>query len=740
MTSSSRQPWSPLSGLKFLTTAARMGFTAFSEGRLTASPARWLIDLRHLYGLMRGSSVQASGPPAGGAAPLERDAFIAAAQQRLASFLRDGRTLDLTPQGQPSVSVLLVLHNRAELTLGCIESLLAQDGVRFEVVIVDNASTDDTPALLDRLRGATTIRSPENLGFLHACNLAAGSARGDYLLFLNNDTVVHAGTVAAALETIARDPSIGAVGGRLVFPDGRLQEAGSIIWNDGSCLGYGRGDAPWQARYAFERDVDFCSAAFLLTGRDRFNALGGFDPRYEPAYYEDADYCVRLWKAGARVVYNPRAVVTHVEFGSAASAARAVTMQLERRATFVDAHRAWLARQPAPQPARPRTASARARDGLRILVVDDRVPRRSMGFGFPRAAALVSSLVQLGHSVTLLPTSAGDEDLERAYVDIPRRVEVVSGDVSQRVRDLFQERQGEYDVVLVSRSHNVAMLQARLGPPPAWMRGAAVVYDAEAVTAHREAARRRLHGPPLTEDEAGRLVRDELALALEAGAVLAVSEAERAAFENVCPGRVHLVGHAVPATPTASPVENRREILFVGAFHELSPNEDAARWFLTAVLPIVRARLGDTVKVSIIGPDPPEAVARFAGPGIDVPGPVPDLRQAYDRARVFIAPTRFAAGIPLKVVDAAAHGVPAVVTPLLASQLAWTPGEELLVGDGPQAFAESCIRLFDDAALWARIRRAALARIERDYAPEVFTARLGAALDRVTARVEVSPR
>ena len=485
--------------------------------------------------------------------PLERDAFIAAAQQRLASFLADGRTLDLTPPAHPAVSVLLVLHNRAELTLACLESLVAQDGVRFEVVIVDNASTDDTGVLLDRLRGVETIRSPENLGFLRACNLAARAARGDCLLFLNNDTVVHPGSVAAALDTLARDPSIGAVGGRLVFPDGRLQEAGSIIWNDGSCLGYGRGDSPWLAPYAFERDVDFCSAAFLLTPRSRFTALGGFDPRYEPAYYEDADYCVRLWKAGARVVYDPRAVVTHVEFGSAASAARAVTMQLERRSTFVDAHRAWLARQPAPLPARPRTASARAGQGLRILVVDDRVPRRSMGFGFPRAAALVSSLVELGHSVTLLPTSAGDEDLERAYVDIPRRVEVVSGDVSQRVRDLFQERQGEYDVVLVSRSHNVAMLRARLGPPPAWMPGAAVVYDAEAVTAYREAARRRLQGAPMTEDEAGRLVRDELALALEAGAVLAVSEAERAAFDRVCPGRVHLVGHAVPANADSIP-------------------------------------------------------------------------------------------------------------------------------------------------------------------------------------------
>ena len=736
VTSGSQQHLSPFSRFRFLTTAARMAAAAYSEGRLTASPTRWLIDLRHLYGLMRQSQA-ASAPPAA-AAPAERDAFVAAAQARLTSFLRDGRTLDLTPPAHPAVSVLLVLYNRAELTLGCIESLLGQEGLSVELVIVDNASTDDTGVLLDRLRGVRVIRSQENLGFLRACNVAAGEARGDYLLFLNNDTVLHPGSVAAALDTIARDPSIGAVGGRLVYPDGRLQEAGSIIWSDGSCLGYGRGDSPWLAPYAFQRDVDFCSAAFLLTPRSRFAALGGFDPRYEPAYYEDADYCVRLWKAGTRVVYDPRAIVTHVEFGSAASAARAVTMQLERRTAFVDAHRAWLEHQPAPTPAAPRRASARARRGLRILVVDDRVPRHAMGFGFPRAAALVSSLVQQGHSVTLLPTSAGDEDLERAYGDIPRCVEVVSGDVTQRVRDVFRERQGEYDVVLVSRSHNMAMLRARLGPPSGWMAGAVVIYDAEAVTAQRDAARRRLQGDPLTEDESSQFVRDELSLARDVGAVLAVSEGERTAFDAVCPGRVHLVGHALEATPSTTAAGARREILFVGAFHELSPNEDAARWFLTTALPILRGRLGHDVQVTIAGPDPPATLTRFKEPGVEVTGAVPDLRPLYDRARVFVAPTRFAAGIPLKLLDAAANGVPAVATPLLAGQLGWTSGQELLTGDDPQSFAESCARLFEDEALWTRIRLAALARIERDYTPEVFAAQLGAALDRVTARAAVS--
>lgn len=724
---------SSFSRLQFLTTAVRMAVTALSEGRLTASPSRWLIDLRHLHGLMRPrpqSSDSTTSPD--DRVPLDRDAFIAAARDRLAAFLEQGTVLDLTPPAHPQVSVLLVLHNRAELTLGCLESLVAQQGVGLEVVIVDNASTDQTPALLGRLRGVRTIHSPENLGFLRACNAAARVARGDYLLFMNNDTVVRPGSVAAALDTITGDSSIGAVGARLVFPDGRLQEAGSIIWNDGSCLGYGRNDSPWLPAYGFERDVDFCSAAFLLTPRSRFAALSGFDQRFQPAYYEDADYCVRLWKSGARVVYDPRAIVTHVEFGSAASAARAVTMQLERRAAFVEAHRDWLRGQPAPAPARPRRASARSGARLRILMVDDRVPRRAMGFGFPRAAAMVSAMVQLGHSVTLLPTSAGDEDLERAYLDIPRRVEVVGGDVSGRVRELFAERQGEYDVVVVSRSHNMAMLRAKLGPPRAWMPGAAIVYDAEAVTARRDVTRLGLQGSPLTDAEAGRLVADELALARDVDAVMAVSELERAAFDAVCAGRVHLIGHAVEPAPSPAAAEARREILFVGAFHELSPNGDAAVWFLTEVLPLVRARLGDGVRVTIAGPDPPEALRRLQGPGIDLRGSVPDLGPLYDRARVFIAPTRFAAGIPLKVLDAAAHGVPAVVTPLLASQLSWTPGRDLLAADDPQGFADACIRLFEDDGLWACIRGAALARIEQRFSPRVFSAALDAALASLT--------
>ena len=577
------------------------------------------------------------------------------------------------------------------------------------------------------MHGAQIIRPGENLGFLRACNLAARAARGTYLLFLNNDTEVQPGSVSAALETIEDSESVGVVGGRLVFPDGRLQEAGSIIWNDGSCLGYGRGDSPWDAQYSYVRDVDYCSAAFLLTPRDLFLELGGFDDRYRPAYYEDVDYCVRVWKAGRRVVYNPLALVTHFEFGSASSVSASVAMQLERRAIFVDAHRDWLTAQ-APPSAQGVLRARDRRGGQRILVIDDRVPHDTVGFGDPRALAILRSLVGLGHSVTLFPVSAADEDWARVYEDVPREVEVMLGYRGRRLAPFFRERAGYYDCVVVSRSHNMALLRAKLGEPHTWMRNARVIYDAEAITATRELGRRRLRGETVSQAAADRLVAAELALARGVDVVLTVSQDERRQFEAVVPEHVHIVRHAIALAPTAKPFRHRSGILFVGSFRELSSNADAVLWFATRVLPAVCERVGEAVRLTVVGQDPPDEVVRLAADGVHVLGSVPDLRPLYDQARVFVAPTRFASGIPIKVVHAAAHGVPVVTTSLLARQLGWRDGEELVVADSVDDSVSACTALYQDPALWDRVRAAALERVGKDYSPSVFASVIDEAL------------
>ncbi len=234
----------------------------------------------------------------------------------LQTFLCIDALLDLPTQTIPLVSIIVVLFNRAELTLACLRSIRENFDESFEVIIVDNASSDETSLLLDRIRGARIIRNDENRNFLLAVNQAAHEAHGRHLLLLNNDAQLLPGTLRAAIDTLESDTNIGAVGARVVLLDGSLQEAGSIIWRDGSCLGYGRGDNPFSSTYMFRRDVDYCSGAFLLTRRSAWEKLGGFDEAYRPAYYEETDYCMRLWEYGLRVVYEPAAVILHYEFAS----------------------------------------------------------------------------------------------------------------------------------------------------------------------------------------------------------------------------------------------------------------------------------------------------------------------------------------------------------------------------------------------------------------------------------------
>jgi GT2 family glycosyltransferase len=718
-----------MTSFRFVWTAARLGLDALRDGRLSMSPRRWLIDLRHLHGQMHRPSPPV---PRTAAATSEkftgRDAFMREAQLALSEFLAANTRLSLATSETPRLSILIVLFNRAELTLRCLRSIAEHVPPPFEVVIVDNGSTDDTDELLDRVDGAHVGRFTTNVGFLHGANTAALAARGEFLLFLNNDVELLPGAVASALKRIDGAAGVGAVGGRLVFPDGTLQEAGSIIWRDGSCHGYGRGDRPDHPQYDFIRNVDFSSAAFLLTRRRLFDDLRGFDTAYAPAYFEDADYCVRLWKSGHAVVYDPGATVKHLEFGSS-SADEAADLQRRHRAVFVEHHRAWLSEQLEPEPANVLAARARPTPGQRILLVDDRVPKRDLGFGFPRAVDLVSALVADGHFVTLYPTDAvrSDTDGDSRTAAIPPAVEV-AGSGSFDLRRFIAERQGYYDTIFVSRAHNMELVRSKLGAPSQWSPPARVVYDAEAIAAAREAGRRRLQGEWLADEAVNAMIDAEVDLARGVDAVIAVSEVEGEAFRRRGIEPVHVVSHVFQPAPTPCSFEARRDFLFVGSFDELSPNEDAVLWFAREVFPVVRRQLQDDVRFIVVGRHAPRSILDLTSDGVDLREHETDLVPLYDRARVFVAPSRFAAGIPYKIGHAAAHGLPVICTRLLQTQLEWRDGIELLAADDLDAFVAASVTLYTDDVRWRELRAAALARVADEYSTTRFRSRLRRAL------------
>jgi GT2 family glycosyltransferase len=644
------------------------------------------------------------------------------AHGELRSFLERGERLTFAAHNDPVVSVVVVLR-RPEIGLRCLRSLAACR-TPLEVILVPVISSARAAPFIDRIDNANVVHFRPDSTLAEGADAGARGARGSYLLFLHEAAEVMPGAVEAAASTASGSPEIGAVGGRLLgADDAPLSEAGGIVWRDGALESYGRGGPPLAPQYAFSRDVDFCSAVFLLTPRDRFVELGGFDRELCSLSWKGADYCVRLWKNGWRVVYEPDAVVIDGESDES------TTSQIAGpdRARFASLHADWLRTQPAAGTASALQARARPRGQERILVFDDRVPHHALGFGFPRQAELIRALTDLGHFVTVYPLSLTTENWPSVYTDIPRTVEVMTDYGPSRLEEFWAARRGYYGAIIVSRHHNMLRLRRRLGEPSGW--GPRVIYDAEAVVALRMIAQKRAAGGTV---EAHRLIREELGVAQGVDAVIAVSELDAGLFREAGVRRVIVARHAVAPTPTARSFTERHGILFVGAFDPLSPNADSVRWFANDVLPRVEALLEVRIPFTVVGHDAPKAVRALASETIRVVPDAANLVPFYDAARLFVAPTRFAAGIPLKVVHAAAQGVPIVCTSLLARQLGWSDGTDLLTADTAEAFAAQCASLYMDERRWQTLRSNALTRVLAEYAPDVFSASLQAALGTVS--------
>lgn len=656
------------------------------------------------------------------AASVQREAFSALAEPALDEFLSGEYRLSFQQPDRPAVSVLLVLYNQAALTLQCLRSLLEQHGLSFELIIVDNASSDRTGDVLARLDGVEIVRNEHNAGFVEAVNQAAARAKGDCLLLLNNDAVLLPGAIERAHALLAADSKVGSVGARVVQLDGRLQEAGSIIYADGTCEGYGRDGHPQASEFMFRREVDYCSGVFLMTPRALFESLGGLDTRYSPAYYEDADYCVRLIQAGHRNLYEPAAVVLHYEFASSGNYEAAARLQAEHRRVFAQRHAEFLV----DQPHRDRVSAVCARSPgsrPRLLFIDDRVPHASLGTGYPRCRQMLHELVALGFEVTLYPMWEASESWSDIRTTLSPEIEVVVPGGRLDLERFLLERHDVYGYIVVSRSHNMQFAGDAIARIRRRLRDFELVYDAEAVTASREIRALELAGQTLPTERREKMMRTELKLTATADAVIAVSGHEAALFREAgCP-RVAVVGHALDRAMTMNDFNARDGYLFVGALRDVdSPNVDSLAWFIEQVLPQLCSHHGENIKLTVVGDCTPAIRQHLHHDGIEFTGRLEDLEAVFDRARVFIAPTRFAAGIPHKVHEAAGFGLPCVVTSLLARQLGWSDGEELLVADDPETFAAHCYALHRDPELWRAVRRRARETVERDCSPAAFRA------------------
>ncbi|MEN1930039.1 glycosyltransferase [Luteimonas sp. MJ250] len=620
----------------------------------------------------------------------------------------------LATSEQPVASIVIPVYGQFAHTLACLRALAAHPpAAAFEVIVVDDGSGDETPDLLPRIDGLRYHRRAGNGGFIAACNDGAALARGDVLVLLNNDTVPQPGWLDALLATFDTHPGTGLVGAQLLYPDGRLQEAGGVVFADGSAWNHGRFGDPADPRYAYVRDVDYASGAAIAIPRQLFLDLGGFDIRYAPAYYEDTDLAFAVRAAGRRVLYQPAARVVHDEGATSGTdiASGAKAGQVRNQAVFL-AHRrealAGFGARAEPTPA------ILHRGQRQVLVIDALTPQPDRDSGSLRLVNLMRLLRAEGAHVVFLPAN---RRYDGAYTDVLRElgVEAWCAPHAARAPAWLAEHGPRFDVVVVCR-HYVASeflpLLRRHAPR------ARVVFDSIDLHYLREARSAEVTGDARLVQAAGRTRRQELAVIAAADTTLVVSAAEREVLAVDAPdARVEVLSNLHSVAGPGLPFDQRRDLVFVGGFRH-PPNVDAVRWFVGEALPRVRERLPD-VRFHCIGGDvPPEIAALADAPGVTVHGHMPDITPYMDGCRLALAPLRYGAGVKGKVNLSMAHGQPVVATTCAVEGMHLADGRDVLVADDADAFADAVVRAYCDRGLWERLANNGLDNVARHFSAD----------------------
>ena len=612
----------------------------------------------------------------------------------------------------PRASIVIPVFNEFRHTLGCLRALAAHPPVAaIEIIVVDDGSSDETEAALASVAGLRYHRRGSNGGFIAACNDGAALARGDYLVFLNNDTVPQPGWLDALLDTFNDHPEAGLVGAQLLYPDGRLQEAGGVVFADGSGWNYGRFGAPDAPRHAFVREVDYCSGAALAVPRALFNQLGGFDARYTPAYYEDTDLAFAVRSAGFETVYQPAARVVHNEGTTSGTdtGQGPKAYQIRNQSIFATKWRSVLADHP-PAGQLSDIAALRQRHQT-VLLIDALTPQPDRDSGSLRLVNLMRMLREEGAHVVFLPA---DRNFAEGYTRMLQQigVEVWYRPFAGRVPAWLREHGPRFDSVLVCRHYVMREMLPLLRKHAPRAR---LVFDTVDLHYLREQRGAELANDPVRARAADRTRAAELDVIARSDSTLVVSEVERELLARDAPqARVEVLSNLHRNSGPGKPFAQREDILFVGGFRH-PPNVDAVRWFVDSVWPLVHAREA-ALRFHCVGADVPAEIATLAErPGVIVHGHVADLLPFLEGARLAVAPLRYGAGVKGKVNQSMAHGQPVVATSCGIEGMHLRAGEDVLVADDAAGFVDAILRAYHDGGLWQRLADNGRANVERHF-------------------------
>jgi GT2 family glycosyltransferase/glycosyltransferase involved in cell wall biosynthesis len=630
----------------------------------------------------------------------------------LSELRRKYPRVTLPTSDAPVVSVIIPVYGKFAYTYQCLRSIAASPPqVPFEVIVVDDCSVDETVFLPAMADGVRYQRAERNGGFIASCNLGASLARGRYLHFFNNDTEVKPGWLDELHRTFADEPRAGLVGSKLIYPDGKLQEAGGIIWRLGDAWNYGRGQDPAHPHANYRRQVDYCSGASIMIPADLFNSFGGFDAIYKPAYYEDTDLAFKVAKAGRRVYYQPLSVIVHHEGVSSGTDVKTGVKRYQVRNSRVfferwkDVLAAHRLNGEAPQLEKDRGVKGRA------LFIDETTPTPREDAGSQVAVSHMRLLQELGYHVTFVPADnmahlgGITEDLQR------HGVETLHAPYYWSLEEVLRKRAEEFDLVYIHRYVNAFKYLAVVRTLAPRAKVIYCVADLHSLRLERQAA---IEGTPALKAEAAEVkAREYQSLrGVDCAIVHSAVEAELLARE-LPEAKVAVVPWTVEPAPAPTPFAERRNLAFVGGYGH-PPNADAVEFFAREVLPPL-VRLVPDIKFLVVGSKLPERLRALAGPNVEIVGHVADLGPLFAGLKLSVAPMRYGAGIKGKILTSLAYGVPCVATPVSAEGMGLTDGTDIAVAKDANAMATAIAKLYGDETLWRARSEAGLRYIVKSF-------------------------
>lgn len=639
------------------------------------------------------------------------------------------KLLASTPiSGRPVASIVIPVYNNLLYTLTCIVSVLESSPVSsFEIIVGDDGSTDRTAGAIAAIGGLVRhVRHARNLGFLGNCNTAAEKASGEYVVFLNNDTIVFPGWLDRLIEAMATDPSIGFIGSKLLNGDGSLQEAGGLFWKDGSAWNYGRDADPMAPEFNYLKDADYISGASIALPIKVWRRLGGFDAHFAPAYCEDSDLAFRVRQVGLRTVYHPHSALVHHEgrshgrdVGSGVKAYQVINSQ-----KFLTRWGATLLEENLPNGTDIFVARDRSRHRPHILVVDHYIPQWDQDAGSRTMFHFIRAFVNRGFQVTFWPDNL-HEDREYAPQLQRMGVEVIYGYRHSGRFDAWLAENAKYlNYAFLSRPH---ISENYIGDIE--RAGLKVIYYGHDLHFLRALSSYALSGKQADLHEAEIWEAREVGISRRADVVMYPGHEEiEEMAKRLSPGArlirppITIFDESDLALAEIALDDAEADpyaLMFVGGFGH-TPNGDGVDWFLSDIWPRLRAA-DSRFTLRIGGSRMPDSLLNRIEPGVTMLGRLSEaqLTDLYRSSGLSIVPLRFGGGIKGKVIEAFARGTPVVMTEIGAQGLP-DAAEMGFVAKADDSFVQAVLDAASNRADAVARARRALDFLRREYSEQAF--------------------